>query len=74
VSSQKTPEISPLFKVNPNVVINVGWVRDGKLNVGFSGWDANKVVLDDQVFELSWGPQGVEGRIIERRGRRKRAA
>jgi hypothetical protein len=43
-----------LFKVNPNVVLNVGWVRDGKLNVGFSGWDANKVVLEDQVFEVSW--------------------
>ena len=35
MSSQKTPEISPLFKVNPNAVLNVGWVRDGKLNVGF---------------------------------------
>jgi hypothetical protein len=27
--------------------------------VGFSGWDANKVVLEDQVFELSWGPQRI---------------
>jgi hypothetical protein len=44
-SSQKTPEISPLFKVNPNVVLKVGWVRDGKLNVGFYDWDASKVVL-----------------------------
>ena len=54
-----------------SLVLNVGWIRDGKLNVGFSGWDANKVVLEDQVFELSWGPQGVEGRILERGGRRK---
>jgi hypothetical protein len=50
VPPQKNTEISPLFKVNPNVVLNVGWVRDGKLNVGFSGWDASKVVLDDQVL------------------------
>jgi hypothetical protein len=34
-----------LFKVNPNVVLKVGWVRDGKLNVGFYDWDASKVVL-----------------------------
>jgi hypothetical protein len=31
---EKNIEISPLFKVNPSVVLNVGWIRDGKLNVG----------------------------------------
>ena len=31
MSSQKTPEISPLFKVNPNVVLSVGWIRDPQL-------------------------------------------
>jgi hypothetical protein len=37
-----------LFTVNPNVVLDVGWNRDGKLNVNFSGWDGRKVVLEDQ--------------------------
>jgi hypothetical protein len=52
MSPQKTLEISPLFKVNPNVVLNVGWVRDGKLNVGFSGWDPT-------ILEVTWGMKSV---------------
>jgi hypothetical protein len=39
--------------------------KDGKVNVNYQGWDAGKVVLEGQVFEVRWGPQGVEGRIVE---------
>jgi hypothetical protein len=35
----------------------------GTISVSYQGWDVSKVVLEGQVFEVSWGPQGVEGRI-----------
>jgi hypothetical protein len=53
VSSQKTPEISPLFKAD-SATLSFYASKDGKISVSFSGWDANKVVLEDQVFEVSW--------------------
>jgi hypothetical protein len=28
--------------------------KDGKITVSFSGWDASKVVLEDQAFEVRW--------------------
>jgi hypothetical protein len=36
----------------------------------YPGWDDVKVALEGQVFELSPGPQGIEGRILQRRRRR----
>ena len=35
-----------------------------RLRVTYAGWDDAKVVLDGQVLELRWGPQGVEARIL----------
>jgi hypothetical protein len=42
--------------------------KDGKISVSFSRWDANRVVLEGQAFEVSWGAQGVEGRKRRARG------
>ena len=39
--------------------------RDGKVSVSYQGWDATRTVLDGQRFVISWGPQGMEGRIID---------
>ena len=36
--------------------------KDGKVSVSYQNWEASKVVLEGEVFEVSWGPQGVEGR------------
>jgi hypothetical protein len=40
--------------------------------VSYQNWDASKVVLEGKVFEVSWGPQGVEDRILPKRGARGR--
>jgi len=33
--------------------------------VSYQGWDAIKAVLKGQQFVVSWGPQGIEARIID---------
>jgi hypothetical protein len=33
--------------------------------VSYKGWDDHKVVLKWQQFVVTWGSQGVEGRIVE---------
>jgi hypothetical protein len=43
--------------------------------VNYAGWDAGKIVLEGQVFEVSWGPQGGQelgGRRCRRRAVRQR--
>jgi hypothetical protein len=45
VSSQKTPEISPLFKADSATRTFYG-LKDGKITVNFSGWEQNRVVLE----------------------------
>jgi hypothetical protein len=41
VSSQKTPEISPLFKCD-SATLSFYASKDGKISVSFSGWDARR--------------------------------
>jgi hypothetical protein len=53
VPPQKNTEISPLFKCD-SATLSFYASKDGKISVSFSGWDANKVVLEDQAFEVSW--------------------
>jgi len=60
----KTPPITPLFKGDSAPLV-FSANKDGKVSVNYAGWDAGKVVLEGQVFEMRWGPQGVEGRIVE---------
>jgi hypothetical protein len=58
------PVIPPLFKAD-SAVLSFSASKDGKVNVNYQGWDAGKVVLDGEVFEVRWGPQRVEGgRIV----------
>jgi hypothetical protein len=65
----KTTSIAPLFKAD-SATLTFYASKDGKVTVSFQ-WDASKVVLDGEVFEVSWGPQGVEGRILPKRGARR---
>jgi hypothetical protein len=72
----KNTEISPLFKCD-SATLSFYASKDGKITVSFSGWDASKVVLEDQdaskvvledqAFEVSWETylgraQGLGGR------------
>jgi hypothetical protein len=41
---------------------------DGKIRINYSGWENHNVVLDGEDFVVSWGKQGVEGRIRRKRG------
>jgi len=43
--------------------------KDGKISVSYQSWPEAKVVLEGQVFELRWGPQG-EARILDQPRRR----
>jgi hypothetical protein len=45
VSSQKAPEISPLFRRDSATRAFYG-LKDGKITVNFSGWEQNGVVLE----------------------------
>jgi len=47
-----------------SIMLGVRHEKEGKLRVTYAGWDDAKVVLDGQVLELRWGPQGVEARIL----------
>lgn len=38
--------------------------KDGKIRVSCSSWDDYKVVLEGEAFEVRWGSQGVEGRVM----------
>jgi hypothetical protein len=40
--------------------------KTGKLSVSVQGCSDRKVVLPGQVFEVRWGEQGCEGRVIDR--------
>jgi hypothetical protein len=53
VPPQNHTEISPLFKCD-SATLSFYASKDGKISVSFSGWDASKVVLEDQAFEVSW--------------------
>jgi hypothetical protein len=39
---------------------------DRKVRMTYPNWEDAKVLLADQVFEIAWGPQGIEGRIVDR--------
>jgi hypothetical protein len=39
---------------------------DRKIRVTYPNWEDAKVLLADQVFEIAWRPQGIEGRIVDR--------
>jgi hypothetical protein len=39
---------------------------DRKVRITYPNWEDHKVVGPDQAFEIAWGPQGVEGRIVDR--------
>ena len=41
-----------------SIMLGVRHEKEGKLRVTYAGWDDAKVVLDGQVLELRWGPQG----------------
>jgi hypothetical protein len=60
-------QIPPLFKAD-SATLSFYASKDGKISVSFSGWDANRVVLEDQVFELSWGPHPMNQRESVRHG------
>ena len=66
----KFSEIPPLFKADRRTVLAFE-PKDGKIIVNYAGWDQNKVALEGQVegqdFVVSLGPQGLEGRILDRR-------
>ena len=51
-----------------SIMLGVRHEKEGKLRVTYVGWDDAKVVLDGQVLELLWGPQGVEARGPRRVG------
>ena len=58
------PEVkSPLFKAD-SATLSFYASKDGKISVSYQGWDASKTVLEGQQFVITWGPQGVEGRIV----------
>ena len=57
-------EIAPLFKAD-NATLSFYATKDGKISVSYQGWDQSKTVLEGQQFVISWGPQGVEARIID---------
>jgi hypothetical protein len=60
----KSPPIPPLFKAD-KATLAFSATKDGKVSVTYHGWDEHKVVLKGQQFVVTWGPQGVEGRIVE---------
>ena len=39
-------------------MLGVRHQKEGRLRVTYAGWGDAKVVLDGQVLELRWGPQG----------------
>jgi hypothetical protein len=60
----KTPPIPPLFKADLATLV-FSATKDGKMSVSYQGWDDHRVVLKRQQFVVTWGSQGVEGRIVE---------
>ena len=62
----KFSEIPPLFKADRRTVLAFE-PKDGKIIVSYANWGENKVALEGQDFVVSLGPQGLEGRILERR-------
>jgi len=42
-------------------------VENGLIRVEHDAWQTDLVVERDQMFEVSIGPQGLEGRILPRR-------
>lgn len=55
--------IPPLFKAD-TATLTFAKQADGKIRVNYASWEDAKVVQPGEVFELRWGKQGVEGRII----------
>ena len=37
------------------------------MRVTYAGWEDARIVLAGQKFVVTWGPQGVEARIIEKK-------
>jgi hypothetical protein len=64
-----TPVDTPFLLAGPALLIAekvnlaISASKDGKLRVVYQGWDDPKTVLDGQVLEVRWGPQGLEARI-----------
>ena len=57
------PQIDPLFRadtVSPTFTAE----KDGRVKVTYRGWDDHKVVPPGHAFEVRWGRQGAEGRIV----------
>ena len=44
----------------------IAWAagKDGKIKLTYPSWDDHKVVLQGQVMQTEWGPQGAELRIL----------
>ena len=54
--------VPPLFKGDSRVTLAFT-VDHGKIRVAYKGWPDPKVLLADEPFVVSLGPQGLEGRI-----------
>jgi hypothetical protein len=58
----------PLFKADREIRLAFS-ADSGKIRIVYQGWDDAKVALEGEVFELSLGKQGLEGRILPKRRR-----
>ena len=56
-------EIPPLFEAD-SAALTFYATKDGEISISYPGWDDKKAVLPGQVFEIRWGPQGVEGAAV----------
>lgn len=61
----KATESPALFRADRQSVTFAAQ-KDGKVRVTCASWDDHKVVLEGEAFEVRWGPQGVEGRVVTR--------
>jgi hypothetical protein len=62
--TKKSTPIPPLFKAD-SATLAFSATKDGKVSVSYQGLDDHRVVLKGQQFVVTWGSQGVEGRIVE---------
>jgi hypothetical protein len=66
----KSTEV-PALLIADRATITFAAEKSGKISVTYQNWDDKRVVLEDQVFVVSWSAQGVEGRIVPRGSREK---
>jgi len=67
-TSRKVPAIPPLFKADA-AVLSFAAEKDGKITVGYPGWDSNKVVLVGLRARV--GPSDLGGHLWRSKGRAK---